>query len=751
MSSGRADRSDGAIQPGWLADSVVGARDRGPLDLSAVIGDGPAAVLVVDLVTRAIVHANPVAQQLAPDIVLPVPVDRWSDAAELRDLSGAELSETDHPLSRAARAEQVSGQAVSAARRSELGSRREPLWVVGVPMSGAPVLERHALVVLLPLRSASARGLVSEAHPVRRAGASAPEGGLSDRAVLATGLSFTVADARAEDEPLVWVNPAFTTTTGYTFEEVVGRNCRFLQGPDTDRGQVAGLRRALGDGEAITTTLLNYRKDGRAFWNQVDISPVRDADGELTHFVGIQTDVTNRVDADRARADALEAEQIARGVAESAQGRLRFLIEALNRLSGTLDVDEAHRRLLDLVLPDLADWVLVVRQTESGEMEVAGAAHRDPSVRPLLDELVEELPAALQPGSIEELFLRGEAVRRVSDLDRSESLDERSAYLEDLRLAERAAGLGARSSMFVALPGRGLLDEVMVLVRGPERPQFTDEDLEVGLDLGRRVGLILDNARLFGVQARIAETLQRSLLTDVPTVEGIAVAARYQASAVGAEVGGDFYDVLALPDHHTGFVVGDVSGHDLFAAAAMGHLKGLLRACVFEHSASPAVVLERVDDMIVGLGMPTIATALYAHLRPVGDAWELTWANAGHPPPVVRHHDGRLDVLTPASGSAEILLGLASGARTHNTRRLAPGSTVIAFTDGLVERRGEGLDDGYDRLLRELADGPDDVEELCDHVLERLAKGHVDDDIALVAICLGDPPDPQVDTARAGQ
>lgn len=740
----------GAVESGTVSGSAVAGRPAAgdEMDLSAVIGQGPAAVLLVDLARRQVVHANPVAEQLAPGTALPIGLDAWSDAAQLRDRDGAELSETEHPLSRVARSEPVAGQTVSAARRSEMGLRREPLWVIAVPMSGAPMLDEHALIVLLPLGGEGAERLVSarvsatmdEVDDGQAAGE--PGGrvvGLSERAVLATGLSFTVADAREKDQPLVWVNPAFTAVTGYELDDVLGRNCRFLQGQATDRDEVARIRAALDAGEGITTSLLNYRKDGVPFWNQVDISPVHDADGEVTHFVGIQTDVSDRVDSDLARERALEAERVARSDAERAQARLRFLVEAINTLTGTLDVAEMRRRLIDLVLPELADWVLVLHRQGEGVVAGVAAAHRDPDRRALVEELADRLPSGLRDGSLEELFLPDGQVRRITNLDRPESQLERRSYLRDSSLTDYTARLEGRSAMFVALPGRAGVSDLMILVRGPEREQFTDEDLEVGLDLGRRVGLILDNARLFEVQAHIAETLQRSLLPALPAVDGMTVAARYQASEIGAEVGGDFYEVLDLPGSSFGFAVGDVSGHDVLAAAAMGHLKGLLRACAYEVSSTPAFVLQRVDMLIAGLGMPTIATAIYAQLTPAGDAWRLVWSNAGHPPLVARFPDGGVELLVADAGS-EVLLGLDSGARSNSTRVLPAGTTIIGYTDGLIERRSEVIDDGLQRLVRAVANGPADVEELCDYLLASMSDdtGH-GDDVAVIAICLGEP------------
>ncbi|WP_432483264.1 SpoIIE family protein phosphatase [Kineococcus esterisolvens] len=716
-----------------LGDPVALVGGTSPADLSVVAGGASAAVLLVDLATRTVVHANPVAEQLAPGVELPVGLDRWSDVADLRDVDGAALSGTGHPLSRVARSLPVAGQAVSAARVSELGRRREPLWVVALPMLGAPALADHALVAFLPL---SRREAARDAADAAQAQAQ-----VRDRAVLATGMSFTVADARSGDAPLVWVNPAFTAMTGYSLQEAVGRNCRFLQGPGTDRAAVAAVGRALAAGEELTVTLLNHRKDGTAFWNQLTLSPVHGPDGELTHYVGIQTDVTARVAADDERDRALAAERTARAQAEAARrdaeesrGRLELLAEATSRLAVTLDVAECRQRLLDVAVPVLADWALVIATDEHGSVADVTARHRDPARAGDLHRYVEHWATALAPGPVRATLLGGEHARRISDYDAEERRRERETWVNDAAVLELSDALGAASVLLVTLPGRQGSEDVLALVRGPGRSRHTEDDLHVAVDLGRRAGLIIDNARLYGEQHRIAATLQNSLLPHLPAIPGVRAAARYRASESGARVGGDFYELIDLPGEAVGLAVGDVVGHDVMAAAAMGHLRGLLRASAWDTTGpSPETVLDRVDRLLDGLGMTTMATLAYARATPAEDGtWLLEHATAGHPPLMVRSPDGRVDALDDVHG---LMLGVQPTARAGARRRLVPGSTVLAYTDGLVERRGEELTTGLARLARTFAEAPQDVEGLCEHLLARL--GDTDDDVAFVALQLG--------------
>lgn len=116
----------------------------------------------------------------------------------------------------------------------------------------------------------------------------------------ATSEGITIADARLPDQPIIFANAGFERLTGYSSAEVLGRNCRFMQGPETDRETVAEIRTAVEDGRACTVELLNYRKDGLPFWNRLSITPIRDAGGEVSHFIGVQSDITSLRETEQA-------------------------------------------------------------------------------------------------------------------------------------------------------------------------------------------------------------------------------------------------------------------------------------------------------------------------------------------------------------------------------------------------------------------------------------------------------------------
>ena len=240
---------------------------------------------------------------------------------------------------------------------------------------------------------------------------------------------------------------------------------------------------------------------------------------------------------------------------------------------------------------------------------------------------------------------------------------------------------------------------------------------------------------------RTAQILQRSLLTSPPEIDNLESAVRYVPATRLSHIGGDWYDVFCQADGTTVLVIGDVAGHDTAAAAAMGQLRGLLRGIAFDMPDGPAAVLTRLDAAIVGLGLRAMATVLVAQLEQTdveraAGIGRLRWSNAGHLPPLVVGPDGAAEQL--AAAHADLMMGVEPTApRTDHVAQLAPGSTLLLYTDGLVERRDQLFDDGVELLRRALAQLHEEpVEQLCTHLLERLLPDGADDDVALVAVRL---------------
>ncbi len=734
-------RSAGPPAYGVEVTALTGASDLAQATAEAlapaVAGDSPAAVLLVHLSSRCVVHANDLAGQLAPGVVLPALVDDWSDAAGLRDLDGEELSETSHPLSLAARGLSVPGQAVTALRASQISERREPLFALGLPLGDAPGLSGHALVVMIPMHDGHA---VDEASHRARS-----EARVRERAVLATGIAFTVADAREPDQPLVWVNPAFTAVTGYGPAEVVGRNCRFLQAPETDPAAVAQLSAAVHGGHEASVVLLNRRRDGSLFWNQVAVSPVHDGDGRLTHFVGVQSDVTTRVEAERVREAALAAErearaeaeasraeaEAARAAAERAGARLALVAEGSQVLAATLDPDEALDRLLRLMVPVVADWAVVNLADERGRLSTPAAVRHRDGHEELLARYAELVPATLRAGTPLHQLLDGGPATVVP---RFEPRPAHELSVGEQEVREISLRLGARSLLFVPLVARRRVLGALMLVQGGSGRVFDTEDLDMVADLGRRAGLVLDNARLYAHQQRTALTLQQHLLPTLPTLPGLALAARYLPAGHESQVGGDWWDVFALPDGATALAVGDVMGHDVAAAAAMGQLRSVLRTCAWNGD-GPATVLDRMDQLVQGFEMAQLATCVYARLTTGhDDRPRLRWASAGHLPPVLLPATGPARLLTAPPG---VPLGVpVAEPRAHTEVALDSGDTLVLFTDGLVESRRGDIDADLAQLLTHAS--THDPGQGPAVLVDRLVAARTDltDDVAVLAVQL---------------
>jgi len=321
------------------------------------------------------------------------------------------------------------------------------------------------------------------------------------------------------------------------------------------------------------------------------------------------------------------------------------------------------------------------------------------------------------------------------------TVDDYGADARWPEVADEALEAGIRSSLSLPLVlGRRSIGGLNLYGAAPTT--FGASSLEAARTFVRQAVLMLGYLQqLHSERARrqreqeVAAILQRSLLPTLPQIEGVSCAARYLVSTDRAQVGGDWYDVFALPDGGVGIAVGDVMGHDITAAAAMGQLRSVLRSYAYEGS-RPALVLDRLDRLVQGFDMAEVATAIYGRLLRGPETGMFIFANAGHLPPLVRHPDGSVHRLD--RGSSPLIGALAPGVthRAEAAEVLPPGSLLLLYTDGLVETRDHDVDRGIDRVCVTLGGLDPDAgpEQVCDAVVAEMVEPEHDDDVALLAV-----------------
>ena len=406
-----------------------------------------------------------------------------------------------------------------------------------------------------------------------------------------------------------------------------------------------------------------------------------------------------------------------------------MLAEITNAVTSTLDSREALRRLARLVVPRLGDWCVVVLYMPPHHIERVAVVHRDAERAPagrydrVLPPLDDDCDAPLA------WVLRGSPAMLVTDVagagDRATPLGrEQFALFNDL---------GAESAIVAPLRGRrgNVLGALTVVRTGRDRA-LGEDDVAVVENVARRAALAVENGRLYAAQRDIAENMQRSLLPTLPVIDHLTFAARYKPARRSAEVGGDWYDAFLLPRGDTALIIGDVMGHDVEAAVRMAQLRNMLRALACDNDEPPSAVLQRLDRLVAHLQVCQAATLTYAIIDgPLGGPWKLQWSNAGHPPPLLVDRHGHPEFL---DDDPDPLLGVSAGVvRTDRSHELPPCSTLVFYTDGLIEGRAASVDEGLDALAKRVAArGGAPVDDIVDDLIDSV--GRPDDDVAVLAV-----------------
>jgi PAS domain S-box-containing protein len=472
----------------------------------------------------------------------------------------------------------------------------------------------------------------------------------------------------------------------------------------------AGLLKLEGASE-----LRFMRLDGVPVWAQVNASTVNDGGGRPQHVIVQVEDITERKEAERDRA-ARARERAARAEAEA-------VAETMGKLQAVTDVALRHLTLDDLmheVLVRIRDTlevdaagILLIGDNDAGDAFASGAVVTPEGKA----ETGARIPVAR--GFARRMAGTGEVVTIAGVID--------PLVLHPLL---KESGIVSLAAAPMSVEGRlhGVLQVGTVKKR-----RFTAADRGLLQLISDRAALAVQHARLYEREHGIVETLQRALLpARLPQLPGVQVAARYLPGGMGSDVdvGGDWYDVFPLDDGRIGVAIGDVAGHGLRAAALMGQLRNALRAYAVEGH-PPAGVVDRLNRLVRDLEQGWMATLLYMVLAP--DDCEVRFANAGHMPALaLEMGDARfIDVQRgPPLGVG------ADNEYVETAEPVEPGTTLVIYTDGLVEQPGVAPDVTLARLAKNaLANGVDNPDALCDHLVKaQLGEGQPRDDVAFVVM-----------------
>ncbi|MGW3209352.1 PP2C family protein-serine/threonine phosphatase [Streptomyces sp. NPDC001135] len=408
--------------------------------------------------------------------------------------------------------------------------------------------------------------------------------------------------------------------------------------------------------------------------------------------------------------------------------QLRALMSSMDRLQGLLDAVVAISREVELPA--------VLHRIVTTAMDLVGARYGALGVLNESGERLEQfIPAGLSEQEREALATTG-LPRGLGVLGHLIRYPE-PLRIDDIPAHPSSAGFPPghprlRTLLGVAISVRGKIYGDLYLSERRDGRPFDVHDENVVVALAGAAGIAIENVRLFERVRVGAEQFQRLLLPTLPDVRPFTAAAIYRPAAEPSQLGGDWYDVIPLPDHMVAVVIGDVVGHDLHAAAAMAATRNMLRALVLAQSDPPGAILAQLDRALEAITNNPVTTTALARIEPEAPGWRLHWSTAGHVPPLL---------LTPERSAAYLLaepglpLGVDAGQpRPDHSRFLPPDATVVFFTDGLIEHPGHPIDQSLGELAR-LAVAhaglplPEFVQALADH---HPSDGH--DDMAILAL-----------------
>lgn len=497
--------------------------------------------------------------------------------------------------------------------------------------------------------------------------------------------------------------PALRALTGQSAEEY--RGWGFLDVVDpAHRDEVrSAWRRAVADGAEVVTCTYRLCTERGYRWFRTRAVPVRVAT-VVVEWVGTDTDVDDEV---------------------RARQRLTVLARATSAVGAVHDPEEGLTALADSVVPEFADICRVY--LIDGEAAAGAVAGRRSVTRTAGG--VTPSPATDERFSFGADHPVARCVRTRDSVLVPVPVPTGEAWFgpEQHRWADE---IGITSMLVAPVLSRGAVRAALLFVACGRRPAYTEDDRALVVELAARASVAVEHAEDFQHTRRVSVALQAAMLGAPSTKSGLEVQARYRPAAADLEVGGDWYDAFDLPDGDLAVGVGDVAGHDLSAAATMGQLRSMLRALAYDTGDAPSAVVRRLDRVASRLDVTGFTTLVFGRVGRRGGRTVFRWANAGHPPPVLVPPDGEPELLR---GGVGIVLGVASDReRTDREVELAPGATLLLYTDGLVERRNDPDDTASADLLDLVRRGKElSLSDLCDHLVRGTGADTGDDMVVL--------------------
>jgi PAS domain S-box-containing protein len=518
-------------------------------------------------------------------------------------------------------------------------------------------------------------------------------------------------------------NDAYLGIIGYSREDLAagGIHWRTITPPEWASADDEATEQLLRTGACQPFEKEYVHRDGRRVPVLVGSAVISRDPLRWTSFV---VDLTDRQRAEQERAELLAGTHEARAEADSARERLAILMRAGALVAATRDWDALLGQIVQLVVPALADCCIVYLPAANGVLLASALSHVDPAVAIAIAGLRGQPIAQSGPLLSQRAFSTG-----ATQLSRDATTEMPTWARAEPAAISFVKLMRPRSAIATPLlAGQSPLG-VISLYRGGGRPRFTESDVSVVEELGRRLAAGLANTDTFAREHAIAETLQRSLLPDaLPEVPGLDLAVRYLPATEGVAVGGDWYDAFPLAGGRVGLVIGDVAGHNIASASTMGQVRSLLRAYALDNP-DPGAVLRRTNAAVTQLLPEALASVVHAVLDPA--TGELAYANAGHPPPIITTTAGQSEYLDDSDGT---MLGASAAASfTTGHRRLSPGTTLLCYTDGLIEDRRRDISEGLAALAATLERyGSGSAEQTCAAVQGALASTARHDDICLL-------------------